>query len=662
MSAANPIIEPRHVCRTCHAVFRHRFPRCPLDGSELHRSDDDPLVGVTLAERYLIEDCIGEGGMGRVYRARHTRMSRRFAIKVLFGDLAADETSRQRFEREAEAASRLQHPNLVSVVDFGHTPGGLLYLAMELVPGHSLRTLINDQAPFSAERAVSIVRQLAAGLEHAHARGLVHRDFKPDNVLVTSTADGELAKILDFGIARILEDGTGKQLTTDGMVMGTPAFMSPEQAAGKSIDHRADLFALGMSMYEMLCGRLPFDGDPMAILHQNLAVEPPPMSERAGFPIEPTLQTLVSQLLAKQVEDRFQSARDLIDAIDDSLDELWGAQRSGRRPVATLTPTGPRPRSSTMHEVATAPKVMPGAGAAVDTGARTVAAEATPAPSAAVLSAPSAPVPVGSAPIPTVAAPAPSAPAVSQHTPISTTVGYGPTESVSQEVITDTAKTQEDAPPIGLSPGQAPDGARRSLMLVIALAGAAVILMLALLLGPFFDEAGPVAAAPPAPAAPPPPAAPLPPTRVKRPIAEAPSAPPEEPGAGKAIASATTPMPAEPERPEQAPPEQAQPEQTQPEQAQTRRRRRSPSTPSEPTPVTAASYGRLYAKTAEKYQQLFDKVPADSELKPDVVEIGRALEAVPFNPGPERLELEHKVLQRLERRISRLLRRAKRAP
>ena len=330
MSVAQSFVDTRHVCQTCRAIFRQRFARCPLDGSELVRSDDDPLIGVILAERYVIEDCVGEGGMGRVYRARHTRMSRRFAIKVLYGDLAADETSRQRFEREAEAASRLQHPNLVSVVDFGQTTTGLLYLAMELVGGSSLRQLINEQAPFEVERATNLLRQLASGLEHAHDRGLVHRDFKPDNVLITHTADGELAKILDFGIARIVEEGAGK-LTTDGMVMGTPAFMSPEQASGKAVDHRTDLFALGMTMYEMLAGKLPFDGDPMAMLSQNLVMAPPAMSERAGFAVDAQLEAIAAKLLGKRPEQRYQSVRDVISAID-----TWW--ESGARRQLVVTP------------------------------------------------------------------------------------------------------------------------------------------------------------------------------------------------------------------------------------------------------------------------------------------------------------------------------------
>jgi serine/threonine-protein kinase len=332
----HPLAQPRRVCTTCHAIFRQNFARCPLDGSALESSETDPLVGVTLADRYVIEKSIGEGGMGRVYRARHTRMSRHFAIKVLYGDLAADEIHRQRFEREAEAASRLSHINLIAVVDFGKTSGGLLYLAMEVIDGSSMRQLIEREAPFDTDRATNLLRQMASGLEHAHSRGLVHRDFKPDNVLVADTEDGEIAKILDFGIARIVEEGTAQRLTNDGVLMGTPAFMSPEQAAGKRVDHRSDLFSLGMVLYEMVAGKLPFDGDAMAVLRQNMVLDPPAMSARAGIPVEPRLEVIATRLLAKQAEQRFQSAGELVDAID-----AWWVPPRGRR-AAMQRPSTPR--------------------------------------------------------------------------------------------------------------------------------------------------------------------------------------------------------------------------------------------------------------------------------------------------------------------------------
>ncbi len=163
-------------------MYRSGFERCPTDGTELEVFDEDPIVGATLAGQYVIDHCVGEGAMGRVYQAHHARLQRRkFAVKILLGDLAADPTMRQRFAQEAEAASRLQHPNVVSVLDFGKTDAGLLYLVMEFVEGDTLADRI-DRGPVPERDTIKIAKQLCLGLTHAHDQGLVHRDFKPDNV------------------------------------------------------------------------------------------------------------------------------------------------------------------------------------------------------------------------------------------------------------------------------------------------------------------------------------------------------------------------------------------------------------------------------------------------------------------------------------------------
>ena len=315
MSAAK---VARFGCPKCLSVFRSGFPRCPLDGSVLQTLDDDPLIGFVLAERYVIEALIGEGGMGRVYRARHIRMSRRFAIKVLFGDLAADGKARSRFSREAESSSRLSHPNVVSVIDFGETDEGLLYLVMDFIEGEELHRVVGKQAPFSTARALSLLRQLARGLGHAHDRGLVHRDFKTENILITTDAGDEIARIVDFGIAVLGEMTAPEQrLTTEGMVLGTPAYMSPEQSTGEEIDHRADLFSLGVMLYEMLAGKLPFDGSPIAMAKANLAARVPPIAERVpGVRADRRLEAVAMRLMAKEAEKRFPSASALLAHLD----------------------------------------------------------------------------------------------------------------------------------------------------------------------------------------------------------------------------------------------------------------------------------------------------------------------------------------------------------
>jgi serine/threonine-protein kinase len=329
----------RFGCPKCLSVFRSGFPRCPLDGSVLQHLTDDPLIGFVLAERYVIESLIGEGGMGRVYRARHIRMSRRFAIKVLFGDHAADGKARSRFSREAESSSRLSHPNVVSVVDFGETDEGLLYLVMEHIEGEELHRVVSKQAPFSTSRALNLLRQLARGLGHAHDRGLVHRDFKTENVLITIDGEDEHARIVDFGIAVIGEMTQPEQrLTTEGMVLGTPAYMSPEQSTGEEIDHRADLFSLGVMLYEMLSGKLPFDGSPIAMAKANLAARVPPIAERVpGVRADRRLEAIALRLMAKEPEQRFASAGALLTHID----QVFGRAADTEPPPVDEASVGP---------------------------------------------------------------------------------------------------------------------------------------------------------------------------------------------------------------------------------------------------------------------------------------------------------------------------------
>jgi eukaryotic-like serine/threonine-protein kinase len=303
-------------CPRCRAVFRAGFTHCPLDGSPLAGLVEDPLEGSAFADRYVIEECIGAGAMGRVYRARHRHMARRFAIKVLFGDHAADTKMQSRFAREADNASRLDHPNVISVVDFGQTDEGLFFLVMPFVEGPSLAEVVGASAPLPARRVVRLVRQLCLGLAHAHDRGLVHRDFKAENILVADDGDGDQAKIVDLGIAMLTESASGG-LTTQGTVLGTPAVMSPEQATGGEVDHRTDLFALGVVMYEMLAGKLPFDGTAVEIAHQNAFRPVPPIAERVpGLRVVPALEQIALKLMAKRPADRYASGHEVIQELD----------------------------------------------------------------------------------------------------------------------------------------------------------------------------------------------------------------------------------------------------------------------------------------------------------------------------------------------------------
>ncbi len=344
MSEITPLTTPRQRlrCPECLAVFRSKYGYCPQDGSELLPCGDEPLLGATIAERYVIEEIIGEGAMGMVYRARHVRLPRTFAVKVLFGDLASDAVMRLRFAQEAAAASQLSHPNLVPVVDFGKSERGLLYLIMDFVEGETLAELIHREAPLDPLRVVEITRAMTLGLAHAHAQGLVHRDFKPDNVVMERREGAPaMPRILDFGLAISAREDLDcdARLTQNGFVVGTPVYISPEQARDLPVDHRADLFALGVVMYEMLAGKPPFDGAAMDVAHKNMAEPMPPMAVRNPNAVVPAeLEAVVMRLVEKAPEDRYQSAEELLAA----LDRIEGALTQARATVVDL------PRAATL--------------------------------------------------------------------------------------------------------------------------------------------------------------------------------------------------------------------------------------------------------------------------------------------------------------------------
>jgi serine/threonine-protein kinase len=322
LTSSSQSAPARYGCAECKAVFRTGFARCPIDGSALQSLLADPLEGSTFTDRYVIEELVGEGAMGRVYRARHQRVSRQFAIKVLFGDHTTDSKMRDRFAREAEAASRLHHPNVISVLDFGEHDS-LLYLVMDFVEGPELDALIRQQAPLATERVENILWQLCLGLDHAHSEGLVHRDFKGANVIVAERNDEESPRIVDFGLAVMSEVVEADRITTEGIIFGTPAYMSPEQATGQEIDHLTDLFALGVVLYEMLAGVGPFEGSPIELARQNINADPPPVAERVpGLEVDPTLEAIALRLMSKKPGDRFQSAAEVIDALDDDR-SVW---------------------------------------------------------------------------------------------------------------------------------------------------------------------------------------------------------------------------------------------------------------------------------------------------------------------------------------------------
>jgi serine/threonine-protein kinase len=288
------------------------------------------LIGSVLSGRYRIDRLLGEGGMGAVYEAEHTHMRKRFAVKVLHTEMSRMPEVVARFEREALAAAHIEHPNVAGATDFGMLDDGSFFLVLEYVEGRSLREVVGE-GRLELGRALHITNQIASAVQRAHALGIVHRDLKPENVmLVTKDLDPDFVKVLDFGIAKVpvgslaseelpasAASGAPKVLTQLGMVYGTPEYMAPEQAVGQSVDARADLYSLGVMLYEMLAGTRPFDHDSkVALLGMHVTARVPPFVERCPEAlVPPEVEAIVMRLMKKEADDRFADAKELMEAL-----------------------------------------------------------------------------------------------------------------------------------------------------------------------------------------------------------------------------------------------------------------------------------------------------------------------------------------------------------
>jgi serine/threonine protein kinase len=329
--AANaPTLVAEEPSKKMHAVSAkntggHGDAMQSIRGGRDKNSEYDRLIGETLDGRYYVQKKLGEGGMGVVFAVKHTVIERPLAIKVLKREVMRDPATVKRFIQEARAASRIGHPNIVDVTDFGNTADGMTYQVMELIDGVTLKEVVKGTAPLPVERVVRIGLQMARALVAAHGKGIVHRDLKPENVFLTEREGRpDFVKIVDFGIAKVApQDGktdVGPRLTRQGTVFGTPEYMAPEQAAGRSdTDHRVDIYALGTILYEMLVGKVPHKGQSMVqtVAMQMLDPVIPPSQRRPDVKVPPELEAVIMKALQKKREDRYDAMSDLQAALDD---------------------------------------------------------------------------------------------------------------------------------------------------------------------------------------------------------------------------------------------------------------------------------------------------------------------------------------------------------
>jgi eukaryotic-like serine/threonine-protein kinase len=300
------------ICPVCSTEYPDEIKFCQNDGTTLRAAAPAAdLVGQVIADRYHIVKKLGEGGMGQVYLAEHVKMGRRSAIKVMNPSMAHDSDAVARFNREAANASRITHPHVCAVYDFGETPDGLIYLAMEFVEGEPLTELLEREGALPLARAAHIFQQTGDALQAAHDLGIVHRDLKPDNIMLAKAKGGaDVVKVVDFGIAKAVGgDEAGQKVTKTGLVVGTPEFMSPEQLSGDKVDGRSDLYALALVFYRMLTGKLPFEANSVQeTMIKRLTDEPTPLAvTRPDLAFPAGLQEVLDSALTRSPTDRYQS-------------------------------------------------------------------------------------------------------------------------------------------------------------------------------------------------------------------------------------------------------------------------------------------------------------------------------------------------------------------
>ncbi len=362
-------------CPVCGSTFTGSERLCPHDGSVLESEETRETRPITtvLEGKYRLDAFLSQGGMGAVYRGTHLMLDRAVAVKLIKPELVTSPDMVRRFQQEARAVTRLNHPNIVHVYDLGQTQDGTLYIAMELVSGESLKQLIHTSGALAPDRILRIFKQIVSGLGAAHRQNVIHRDLKPQNIMISRDADGhEVAKLLDFGIAKTFQGET--QLTATGVTLGTPQYMAPEQAAGQQVDARSDLYSLGIILYEMLVGDVPFnDPSTPAVLVKHLTERPePPTRRRPDISISPELEAIALHCLEKDPAKRFQNAGELLQALEDIrpttptgipvqpatvISEIGSQQQRAAGDAHAAVPTAAMPAAAAIAALATPPPI-----------------------------------------------------------------------------------------------------------------------------------------------------------------------------------------------------------------------------------------------------------------------------------------------------------------
>jgi eukaryotic-like serine/threonine-protein kinase len=364
-AAASPLSDTSatsvNFCPTCGTEYEAGVWFCPRDGCSVKPRFGGPdLVGQVIAGRYRVIRKIAEGGMGQVYYAEHVRIGRPCALKIMNPALKSDPESLSRFGREAAHASRIDHPHVATVHDFGETDDGMIFLAMDYADGEPLTDMLAREHSFAPDRAVEIARQIADALAAAHEKGIVHRDLKPDNVIIAQRAGRDFARVIDFGIAKALEGGSTR-LTRAGFVVGTPRYMSPEQLVADPVDPRSDIYSLGCILFEMLVGMPVFGTTTGEVRITKRLTEPAPSARSHNSRVSQDIDRIVVRALGRSPEERFQSANELHDALARALVTSLGspepahAGRASAPPRGARTPVTPGARLAPLQSSGTTP-------------------------------------------------------------------------------------------------------------------------------------------------------------------------------------------------------------------------------------------------------------------------------------------------------------------